>query len=155
MALEHCTLSRYETEFADRHLIHASLDYWAERKPDAPAVVNATRDTTLNWATLRRQSVAVAAELLRRGFQKGDYLATSLPLLNQHIVLEYACFRIGAIHVPLDLRLSALELERCLSLVKPRGYVTALKAEREPAVEQFLDLAGLRPIVPCGRGWRL
>jgi acyl-CoA synthetase (AMP-forming)/AMP-acid ligase II len=143
MAFENCTLSRYEAEFADRHLIHASLDYWAKRKPQALAVVNATRDTTLDWAALRQLSLAVAAELLRRGFQKGDYFATSLPLLNEHIVLEYACFRIGVIHVPLDLRLSAVELERSLSLVKPRGYATALKLEGDPGVEQVFDLAGL------------
>ena len=143
MALENCTLSRYEAEYADRHLIHASLDYWAERKPKSPAVANATRDTALDWATLRELSLAVAAELLRRGFRKGDFFATSLPLLNEHIVLEYACFRIGVIHVPLDLRLSAVELERSLSLVKPRGYATALKLESNPGVEQVFDAAGL------------
>lgn len=126
MPLPNCTLAQYTNDFQERHLIHGAVDYWAERKPDAAALINATRDTTTDWATLRAISTALAGELLRLGFQKGDYLATSLPLLTEHVYLEYACFRIGVIHVPLDLRLSADEVVRCLTLVKPRAYATVL-----------------------------
>jgi acyl-CoA synthetase (AMP-forming)/AMP-acid ligase II len=60
--------------------------------------------------------------LLKRGFAKGDFFASLLPLTPEHIFLEYACFRIGAIFVPLDLRLSSEELMRNLNLVKPAGF---------------------------------
>jgi len=65
--------------------------------------------TQLTWRELQRGSVAVAAALQRMGFGKGDFLAASLPLLNEHILLEYGCFRLGVIHAPLDLRLERLK----------------------------------------------
>ena len=142
MPLPNCTLAQYETEYLERHLIHGAVDYWAARMPQAPALINATRDTTADWATLRTMSLALAAELLRLGYRKGDYLATSLPLLTEHIFLEYACFRIGVVHVPLDLRLSKDEVVRCLTLVRPRGYVTALGLDPRdacPWIEHLWD----------------
>ena len=116
------TLAAFENEYRDWHLIHAAVDHWAARRPDEPAVWNATRDTRLTWRELQAGSMALAARLLRMGFRKGDFLAASLPLLNEHIVLEYACFRAGIVHAPLDLRLQPAEVIRCLSLIRARGY---------------------------------
>src|SRR5580692_2828067 len=115
------TLDRYDQD-RDRHLIHQSVDYWAERQPDEFAIVNATRGTTLTWRELQRESMALANELWHRGLRAGDYLAASLPLLNEHILLEYACFRLGVIHVPLDLRLPPAEVMRSLGLVRAKAY---------------------------------
>jgi acyl-CoA synthetase (AMP-forming)/AMP-acid ligase II len=116
------TLEQYEQHYRGLHLIHAAVDYWAARKPDEAAIVNATRGTRLTWRDLQLGSMALANELWRRGFRSGDYLAASLPLLNEHVLLEYACFRLGVIHVPLDLRLHPAEVIRCLSLVRAKGY---------------------------------
>ncbi len=116
------TLEEFETGYAGRHLIHAAVDWWAARRPDGVAIVNATRGTALTWRELERGSIAIAAELRRMGFHHGDFLAASLPLLNEHILLELACFRIGVIHAPLDLRLPPAEVVRCLNLIRPRGY---------------------------------
>jgi len=44
---------------------------------------------------------------------KGDVIATSLPLLKEHVYLLHACYRIGVIAAPLDLRLRAAELQAC------------------------------------------
>ncbi len=147
MPLAVCTLEQYEQEYRDRHVVHGAVDYWAARKPAALAVINATRDTTLEWAALARISALLAAELVRRGFRKGDFLATSLPLLNEHILLEYACFRAGIIHVPLDLRLSPAEIVRSLSLVRAKGYATALPHDVQaecPFTEHVWDVAALQ-----------
>jgi acyl-CoA synthetase (AMP-forming)/AMP-acid ligase II len=116
------TLEQFETDYRDRHLIHAAVDYWAARRPGEPAIVNATRGSKVTWDELRRGSMAYAAELHRMGFRHGDFLAASLPLLDEHILLEYACFRLGVIHTPLDLRLQPAEVVRCLNLVRPKGY---------------------------------
>ena len=116
------TLDRFETEYRGRHLIHAAVDWWAARQPGEAAIVNATRGATLTWADLQRGSLAIAAELARMGFRQGDCLAASLPLLNEHILLELACFRLGVIHAPLDLRLPPAEVVRCLNLIRPKGY---------------------------------
>jgi len=116
------TLEQFETEYRDRHLIHSAVDWWTARQPDSVAIVNATRGTTLTWRDLDRGSSAIAAELARLGFRHGDFLAASLPLLNEHVLLELACFRLGVIHAPLDLRLPPAEVVRCLSLIRPKGY---------------------------------
>jgi fatty-acyl-CoA synthase len=116
------TLEDFEKEYAGLHLVHAAVDYWAARKPDEAAIRNATRGTELTWRELQRGSVALAGELWRMGFRKGDFLAASLPLANEHILLEYACFRLGVIHAPLDLRLNPAEVLRSLGLIRARGY---------------------------------
>lgn len=121
--IETVTLDNYESAFAGRHRVHDALDYWAARKPAAPAIVNATRGSVLTYGELAGMTRALAGHLQRTGFRKGDFLAASLPLLNEHIVLEYACFRAGVIHVPLDLRLAPAEVLRCLGLVRARGFV--------------------------------
>lgn len=127
------TLAQFEEDYRDRHLIHTAVDYWAARNPDGLAVVNATRGSTLTWAELQRLSIAYAGELVRMGFRKGDFVATSLPLLDDLIVLEYACFRLGVIHAPLDLRLQPAELVRCLQLIHPKGGVFLLAEHAEAA----------------------
>jgi acyl-CoA synthetase (AMP-forming)/AMP-acid ligase II len=114
------TLPDYEGQ--PLHLIHAAVDHWAAIRPGDAAVLNATRGTRLTWDDLRRGSMAVAAGLAGMGFRKGDVLAAWLPLLDEHILLEYGCFRLGVIHAPLDLRLQPAELLRCLELVRARGF---------------------------------
>ncbi len=116
------TPERFETGYRDRHLVHAAVDWWASRQPSAAAIVNSTRGVTLTWREIRSGSLGIAAELLRMGFRQGDYLAASLPLLNEHILLELACFRLGVIHAPLDPRLPPAEAIRCLNLIRPKGY---------------------------------
>src|ERR1039457_5663431 len=132
------TPEQFEVEYRGRHLIHAAVDYWAAQKPGDAAILNASRGSRLTWAELQLGSVALAAELSRMGFRKGNFLAASLPLLDEHILLEYACFRLGVIHAPLDLRLQPAEVLRCLGLIRARGYAFHFAALGE-AVHQHCD----------------
>ncbi len=150
MALAVCTLEQYERDYAARHLLHHVVDHWAALKPDAPAVINATRGSVITWAHLQRISSMLAGELVRRGFRKGDFLATSLPLSDEHILLEYACFRAGVIHTPLDMRLSPDELQRSLSIINAKGYATALA--HRPDVEHVWDSDALHRLIADARG---
>ena len=109
-----CTLRQFEEDYRGRHLLHGVIAEWAGRTPAAPAIVNHNSGETLDWATLERATSDLARHLLRLGFRKGDYLAASLPFLTGHILLEYACFKIGVIHTPLDLRLRPPEVLRSL-----------------------------------------
>jgi len=115
-------VSLAEFEGAPNRLIHAAVDRWAAIKPNQAAILNATRGTRLTWGDLRDGSLALAGDLARIGFAKGDVLAASLPLLDEHVLLEYACFRLGVIHAPLDLRLQPAEALRCLTLARARGF---------------------------------
>jgi fatty-acyl-CoA synthase len=117
-----CTLRNYEQDFSDRHLLHQVVAKWAKAKPDALAFINADTQQQVTWKQFDQTSTALAMQLLQMGFQKGDFLATSLPYLTEHVYLEYACFKIGVVHVPLDLRLKGPEVIRSLSLIQAKGY---------------------------------
>jgi acyl-CoA synthetase (AMP-forming)/AMP-acid ligase II len=117
-----CTLENYERDFADRHLLHQVVAKWAREKPHAVAIVNADTKQEITWEAFDKTTTALAMKLLQMGFQKGDFIATSLPFLTEHIYLEYACFKIGVIYTPLDLRLKGPEVIRSLSLVQAKGY---------------------------------
>lgn len=116
------TLDHYEHDFADRHLLHGVIAKWAREKPDAVAIIEADTGREFTYQQFDQTTTALALKLLKMGFRKGDFFATSLPLLAEHIFLEYACFKIGVIHAPLDLRLKAAEVVRSLELIRPKGF---------------------------------
>ena len=117
------TLSDYENQYADRQMLHGVLAKWALATPDAIAVLSADGSRTLTWSQFDRYTTALAIELLQLGFHKGDFLVSQLPLTVDHVLLEYACFKIGVIVAPVDLRLAAGEVVRVLQKLQPRAYV--------------------------------
>lgn len=117
-----CTYEMYEQDYADRHLCHGVVSRWAKIKPDVPALINADTGVEVSWQRFDQAATAFALKLLDMGFKKGDFFATSLPMLTEHLFLEYACFKIGVIFTPLDLRLKGPEVIRSLSLIKAKGY---------------------------------
>ena len=121
-SLPQCTLGNYEQDFSDCHLLHGVVAKWAAEKPRRPAIIDHDRGRMVDWITFERTTMALAAGLARLGFRQGDFLAASLPFLTEHIFLEYACFKIGVIHAPLDLRLRPAEVLRCLNLIRARGF---------------------------------
>src|ERR1017187_8466126 len=116
------TLDNYETVFADRHLLHGVVAKWAKDKPEALAILSADGSRAVTWRDFDRVTTALAKELLRLGFAKGDFLVTLLPFSVDHVLLGYSCFKIGAIAAPLDLRLSSAEVIRALEILRPRGF---------------------------------
>ncbi len=117
-----CAYEHYEANCAGRHLCHGVIEYWAKIKPDALAFINADTGAEITWQRFDQAATAFALKLLDMGFKKGDFLATSLPFLTEHIFLEYACFKIGVIYTPLDLRLKGPEVIRSLTLIQAKGY---------------------------------
>jgi fatty-acyl-CoA synthase len=124
-----CTLEQYETDFADRHLVHGIIEKWANEKPDEIGLICADDGREFTWKDIHMSATAIAIKLTEMGLKKGDFLATSLPFLPEHVFLEYGCFQIGVIHVPLDLRLKPPEVIRCLTLVKAKVYCHLGKTE--------------------------
>jgi acyl-CoA synthetase (AMP-forming)/AMP-acid ligase II len=124
MQVPQFTLDDYEKDFADRHLLHGVVAKWAAARPDAPAILSADGRRTVTWSEFDRLTTALAQELLRLGFAKGDFLVTLLPFTVDHVLLEYSCFKIGVIAAPLDLRLPAAEVIRALEILRPRGFVS-------------------------------
>ena len=124
MRVPQFTLDDYERVFADRHLLHGVVTKWAKDRPDAPAILGAEDNRTVTWSEFDRITTALARELSRLDFVKGDFLVTLLPLSVDHVLLEYSCFKIGVIIAPLDLRLSPAEVIRALEILRPRGFAS-------------------------------
>jgi acyl-CoA synthetase (AMP-forming)/AMP-acid ligase II len=123
MDLQRFTLDDYEGVFADRHLLHGVVAKWAKDRPEVAAILSADGKRTVTWKDFDRVTTAMARELLRLGFAKGDFLVTMLPMSVDHVLLEYGCFKIGVIVAPLDLRLQPAEVMRALDTLRPRGFV--------------------------------
>jgi hypothetical protein len=98
------------------------IDRWTKSNPRGIAIIEYSTGKNISWKDLSRKSKAFAAKLLAMGLRKGDVVATSLPLLKEHIYLIFACFRIGAIVAPLDLRLKEEEIDRYFKKIKPKAY---------------------------------
>ncbi len=116
------TLDDFERHFQDRHLLHGTVEKWAREKPSEPALIDSDCDRHVSWAEFDTLTKALAMLLLERGFVKGDFFASLLRLNSEHIFLEYACLRIGAIFAPLNLKLGSAELMRNLNILQPSGF---------------------------------
>ena len=62
-----------------------------------------------------------ALRLLDLRITKGDRVATMLLTTKEHYILMYACFKVGAIIAPIDVRLKETEVVRDLQKIKPRA----------------------------------
>ncbi len=96
--------------------------HWARVKKSSTAIIEYDTGEQVTWGDFDRAVSAFAAKLLSIGLGRGDIVATTLPLLKEHIYLMYACFRIGAIIAPLDLRLKAGEVRYCFERMRPKAY---------------------------------
>ena len=99
------------------HSLGRAARYFAGR----PALASGGRRST--FRELRDRVASIAAALHSHGFAAGDRLA--LLLLNEceYIELVYACAWLGVIAVPLNTRLTAVELDHVLTDARPRGLI--------------------------------
>lgn len=118
------------------------VDKYAEERPDDIAIIEYNTDKTVTWKEFYISTRAFAAQLLSMGLKKGDIIATTLPLLKEHIFLMYACYRVGIIIAPLDLRLKTHEVDRNFTIIKPKAYFFLGKTEVNdfrPMVGEIMD----------------
>lgn len=116
------TIDDYKNRFAERHRLHDVLTYWAQNRPESHALISADTGRAVNWRDFDRYTVFLASRLRQMGIGKGDFVITLLPMSVDHVMIEYACFRLGAIVAPLDLRLSHAEIFRAFDTLKPRAF---------------------------------
>jgi len=99
------------------HSLGRAARYYPQHKALTPG------GSCLNFAELEHRVAGIAAALSRQGFGVGDRLAFLLPNGPEYIELVYACSRLGVIAVPLNTRLSAVEIDRVLVDANPHGIV--------------------------------
>src|SRR6266487_2274681 len=99
------------------HSLGRAARYFARR----PAFASGGRRST--FRELRDRVASIAAALHGHGFAAGDRLALLLPNEREYIELVYACAWLGVIAVPLNTRLSAIEIDHVLADASPRGLI--------------------------------
>ncbi len=120
-------------------LLPAWLPRAAARHPDRAALE--TPSSTLTYAQLGQRAVLAAGALAREGVRAGDRVALALEAGEDFVIALHACLRLGAVAMPVDLRLA--ESERAAQVASARVMVDAalLDAEGPPAGGHELDIA--------------
>ena len=84
-------------------LVDAWLPRAAARHPDRPAI------NRMTYAELEREARRAARRLAARGVREGDGVGIELPPGEPFCVALHACLLLGAVAVPIDVRLGAAE----------------------------------------------
>jgi fatty-acyl-CoA synthase len=103
-------------------LLNSYPEKWADELPDKPALIQHEDGKTITYKKFNALVDFFALRLLDMGIKKGDRVATMLVLVPEHVLLMYACFKIGAIIAPLDVRLKEMEVVRDLEKIKPKVF---------------------------------
>ena len=99
------------------HTIVGVIEKWAEKIPDKTAIIMYDTGKKVTYKEFLEDFNMVAFKLFNMGLRKGDIVVTSLPFLYEHIILGYACAKLGVMWTPLDLRLKPPEIMRSLELL--------------------------------------
>ncbi len=102
-------------------LLNSYIDQWAVQTPDVEAMIEFMTDRKLTYREFQEWVDLYALRLLDLGIAKGDRVASMLFTTQEHFILMYACFKVGAIMAPIDMRLKETEVVRDLEKIKPRA----------------------------------
>jgi O-succinylbenzoic acid--CoA ligase len=81
----------------------------AARRPDQTAL--STRSGQLTYRELEAGARRAAGALAHLGVREGDHVALALPAGAEYCAALHGCFLLGAVAVPIDLRLARVERE--------------------------------------------
>ncbi|HYH83627.1 MAG TPA: amino acid adenylation domain-containing protein, partial [Longimicrobium sp.] len=121
-----------DAEYPSASSIHRVFETWAERSPDAVAVVSDAG--TLTYAELNGRANRLARHLVDRGVDAGARVAILMPRSAELLVSELAILKAGAAYVPIDPTFPA---ERIAFMVADSGarVVLSRTGEEIPALE--------------------
>ncbi len=94
---------------------------WAELTPDKPAII--FEEQTISYQALCRRADRTSCWLQSIGIEKGDRVAVMLNNCPEFLDLFLACARLGAIFVPINFRITSVELDYFIKNCRPRLFV--------------------------------
>jgi len=94
---------------------------WAELTPNKPAII--FEDQTISYQTLCQRADRTSCWLQSIGIEKGDRVAVMLNNCPEFIDLFLACSRLGAIFVPINFRITSVELDYFIKNCRPRLFI--------------------------------
>ena len=98
-----------------------SVERAVQDYPGRPAL--SLGDDQLSFRDLDNRVRGLAAALSHAGFNAGDRLALLLPNGPEYVQFVYACTRLAIIVVPINSRLSGVEIDHIIADASPRGLV--------------------------------
>ena len=118
----------------------SALQHQVQTRPDHTAFISGEQAWT--YRRLAAEAGHLAQALQARGVQQGDRVALHMMNVPELAVAYYACFYLGAIAAPLNIRLKAAELRPLLRRLQPVLYLghTLLYAEVEGIEPDILAL---------------
>lgn len=122
---------------------------WAELRPNKSAII--FEDQTITYKELCRRADRTSCWLQSIGIEKGDRVAVMLNNCPEFIDLFLACSRLGAIFVPINFRITSMELDYFISNCRPRLFVHGINFSD---VVNALELEAYLPpmMVACAGG---
>ena len=102
------------------HTICGVIEKWAKERSNKTAFIIYDTEKEVTYKEFNEAITAMAFKLYNMGFRKGDIITTSLPFLYEHIILGYACAKLGVMWTPMDLRLKPPEIMKNLDLLKEK-----------------------------------
>jgi len=103
-------------------LVNNYIEKWAAETPDQVAMIQHEDGRPVTYSQFASMIDLCALRLLEMGIEKGDRVSTMFLLFPEHLILMYACFKLGAIVAPLDVRLKEKEVVRDLDKIKPKAF---------------------------------
>lgn len=103
-------------------LVNNYIEKWASESPSDIAMIQHEDGRSLTYKKFASLVDFFALRLMDMGIKKGDTIATLLVLVPEHVLLMYACFKIGAIIAPLDVRLKDDEVVRDIEKIKAKAF---------------------------------
>ncbi|MFI7190234.1 class I adenylate-forming enzyme family protein [Nocardia nova] len=103
--------------------------FWGRAIPTSDAIIEGDNATT--WAELDERTSRLANGLRARGIAKGDRIGLLAPNCREYLEIVIAGFKLGAITVPLNFRLTAKELDY---IIRNSGCSLVISAPAHVAV---------------------
>ncbi|MBU8911923.1 MAG: AMP-binding protein [Desulfobacterales bacterium] len=94
---------------------------WAELTPDKPAII--FEEQTISYQVLCRRADRTSCWLQSIGIEKGDRVAVMLNNCPEFLDLFLACARLGVIFVPINFRITSVELDYFIQNCRPRLFI--------------------------------
>jgi fatty-acyl-CoA synthase len=98
------------------------ISHYARTSAAKPAMIQHEDGKTLTYKQFQTMIDFFALRLMDMGIGAGDRVATQLVLVPEHMALMYACFKVGAILAPLDVRLQDAEVVRDVNKIAPKAF---------------------------------
>jgi len=98
------------------------ISHYARTSAAKPAMIQHEDGKTLTYKQFQALIDFFALRLMDMGIGAGDRVATQLVLVPEHMALMYACFKVGAILAPLDVRLQDAEVVRDVNKIAPKAF---------------------------------